>query len=174
MKRFTVVLVCTGNLCRSPMAEGILNDLILDETSRKRVAPPIDVFSAGTHAVDGQPASRHAVTVAGEHGISLRFHRSRRLTADLVRHADLVLAMDRGHVDAIRRICPDAGHVSTVKEYGRSEPVPGMERGIDDPYGGDLEDYRAVYGELREEIVRIAEILFPRVMNCLARDGVDS
>ncbi|MGC3024526.1 low molecular weight protein-tyrosine-phosphatase [Burkholderia sp. DN3021] len=80
----TVVIVCVGNICRSPMGEGLL---------RARL-PDVDVLSAGTAARVGEPAQPSAVAVAANAGLDISGHRARQLTDALVRRADLVLVMD--------------------------------------------------------------------------------
>ena len=83
-----LLLVCTGNICRSPMAEAIARRLL---ASRGR--DDVTVASAGTAAQDGAPASEGAYLIALEHGLDLSAHRARQITTDLVADADLVLGM---------------------------------------------------------------------------------
>jgi protein-tyrosine-phosphatase len=145
------------------MAEGILKDLILDEVDRHHSALPIDVMSAGIHAVEGLPASRFAVEVAAEHGISLRFHRSRQLTPALIRSADLILTMENFQTEHILRNAPDTEKVYELQRYGRGQAPREHSGGIADPMGGGLDEYRKTFDTLREEIVRITGILFPLI-----------
>lgn len=142
-----------------------MKNLILDEVAAGRVVPPVDVLSAGTHAADGQSPSRFAVETAAGHGISIRFHRARLLTAGLVRFADLILVMEREHADFIRRVWPETRNVEEVTRYLRDGSLPAPDRGIADPVGRDIGAYRAAFGELQTEITRISKILFPRVLN---------
>jgi protein-tyrosine-phosphatase len=137
--------------------------LILDEVNRRHITFPVDVMSAGINAAEGMPASRLAIEVAAEHGISLRFHRSRSLTAALIRKADLILTMERIHKEHILRTSPDLGNVHEVMRYGRETDSPPSSEGIADPMGGGREDYQRTFALLREEIVRIAGILFPLI-----------
>ena len=67
MSNFILMFVCTGNICRSPMAEGIMNDLILNYVDSKKQFMPIEIFSTGTHAVRGHSASRFAIEVSEQH-----------------------------------------------------------------------------------------------------------
>jgi len=143
------------------MAEGILKDLVLDEVDLHRLVLPVDVISAGIHAAEGQPASHHAVEVAAEHGISLGFHRSRQLTANLARNADLVLTMEKMHTDFITYHWPDVGNAHELKLYGRSRPADAGDTGIPDPMGFGPDKYREVFAEIREEVTRVSRILFP-------------
>ena len=164
MSNFVVLFVCTGNICRSPMAEGILKDIILDEVESKRQIMPIEVMSAGTHTVNGSPASIHAVTIAGRHGISLKFHRSRLLTEKIVRYADLVLTMEEGHTLFINRIVPEAVNVYELMRYNRNGLRAGEMPDIKDPIGKSEEVYGAVFDQLKREIKRISPHLYKLAM----------
>src|SRR6202044_1349980 len=88
-----ILFVCTGNICRSPMAEGLFRHLVAD---RKDVR----VASAGVHASPGQPPSTYSVEALAEIGIDISRQRSQSLTDDLVARADLIFAMTRGHLEA--------------------------------------------------------------------------
>src|SRR5213592_4659653 len=90
----TILFVCTGNICRSPMAEGLF---------RQAVKGPTDfrVLSAGVGAADGMPPSEYAVQALKELGIDISRQRSRVLTAELVQQADYIFGMTHSHVDAV-------------------------------------------------------------------------
>src|SRR5215207_8840018 len=95
---FNILFVCTGNTCRSPLAEGIARDEL-----QRRGWANVEVASAGLAAHAGAAASEFAVSVAERHGVSLDAHRSRSITPELVEWADLVLAMGPSHVGGVRR-----------------------------------------------------------------------
>ena len=129
-----LLLVCTGNICRSPMAEAIARRL-LESRGREDVA----VASAGTAAQDGAPASEGAYLIALEHGLDLTAHRARQITSDLVAAADLVLGMSPHHGERALALGGD-GRSHRLGEYaGR----PAADAQIDDPFGGDL-DFHAL------------------------------
>jgi len=145
------------------MAEGILKKLILDAAHTKDEILPIDVTSAGIHAVDGFPAAGHAREAAAGHGIDLLSHRSKTLTGRLIRRANLILAMEKAQADHILAQWPGLVNVHEVRGYGRKEHSLPWDSGIEDPIGGSLEDYLRTFDELRQEIVRIAGFLFPLI-----------
>ncbi len=114
-KTITLLFVCTGNTCRSSMAEAIARDYLSRRSNSSR---RIRIISAGTGAVDNEPASLHAKTVMNELGIDLAGHRARKLTPELVEEADLILVMTERHKEHIERIEEKArGKVYLLKEY---------------------------------------------------------
>ncbi len=129
-----VIMVCTGNTCRSPLAEALLRRA-LEDAGR----PDIAVASAGTGAWDGAPASEGSYLVALEHGLDLSAHRARLLTRAMVEESQLILVMSRTHLARVREL-GGAGRAHLLGEYGGFTGARGE---IDDPFGGDLEEYRA-------------------------------
>ena len=131
----TVVFVCTGNICRSPMAEYLARSASDDDTLR--------FASAGTAAAEGSPPSSGALLAMGELGIDISDHRAtdvRRLAAD----ADLLFGLSSGHVSVMRRTWPGlADRIHLLHPDGRSIP---------DPYGQNLAAYRAARGEIAEAV----------------------
>ncbi len=133
----TVLFVCSGNTCRSPMAEAVARHLI----ARDLGIPPLElasrgvrVVSAGTGALEGRPATPHSMTVAAQLGLDLSGHRARALTIDLCLAADLILTMT---LDQARLI---AEWVPAVKERVRLLDPEGHD--VPDPFGGPIEAYR--------------------------------
>jgi protein-tyrosine-phosphatase len=134
-----ILLVCTGNICRSPLAAALMRRALTE-----RGADGIEVSSAGTGAWDGAPASEGAYLVALEQGLDLSGHRARLLTRDLVEQSDLILTMARHHRARVDELGGE-GHVFVFGEYAGRE---GDAAEVSDPFGGDLEVYRATCAEL--------------------------
>jgi protein-tyrosine phosphatase len=114
-----VLVVCVGNICRSPMAEALLQSRIASRG--------VLVESAGIGALVGHPADPIAVELMKERGLDISPHRARQLAADDGTLFDLILAMEDGHVRAIERLAPESrGRVQLLGRFGRFE--------IPDPY----------------------------------------
>lgn len=134
-----VLLVCTGNICRSPLAEAMMRRELEKYPDRE-----IAVRSAGTGAWEGAPASEGAYLVALEQGLDLSDHRAALLTKELVREADLIFTMARHHRVRVHELGGE-GRTYLLGEYAG---LTGPEAEISDPFGSDLEVYRDTYEEL--------------------------
>ena len=157
---YSLVFVCTGNICRSPMAEGIMKDLILDEVKSHGNSLPIKVASAGTHAVNGNSATEHAIMAAARYKIDINFHKSRLLTDEIVDEADLILTMEKSHTNIIKQIWPHIDYVYELKSFGRGNNNKELNDGIMDPIGSDFGVYIKVFNEINDEILRVAKTIF--------------
>lgn len=143
-----IVFVCTGNTCRSPLAEAIARKFAIE-----RGLHELDLSSAGTSAWDGAPASDGALLVGMERGMDLSQHRAQSLTRTIVRDADLVLAMGPHHLERIEAL-GGTGKAFLLADYASHGASV---RPISDPIGAELEVYRHTTDELEGEIRRLLD-----------------
>src|SRR2546423_11960373 len=137
-----VLFVCTGNVCRSPVAEGIFRHAV-------RGRGDFRVMSAGLGAMEGQPPSPYAVQAVRELGIDISNQRSRMLTPDLVQQADYVFGMTHSHIDTVTLLYPQAAEKTfLLREF--DDTLDFFEKDISDPIGG-LYD---VFFDCRGQIVQ--------------------
>jgi protein-tyrosine-phosphatase len=145
-----ILFVCTGNTCRSPIAAAIARRI-----AQERGLGHLDLGSAGTSAVDGQPASDGALLVGIERQLDLTEHRARQLTPELVDQADLILVMGPHHLERVEAL-GGTGKAYLLTDYSARSNIG---RPVTDPFGGDLDVYRATVDELESEIQRAVDRL---------------
>lgn len=134
-----VLFVCTGNICRSPTAEGVFRALVAAEGLEGR----IQTDSAGTHGYHvGEPPDRRSAAVALRRGVDLSDLRARKVHPADFSEFDLVLAMDRGHADILRRQCPPE-QASRVRLFLDFAPELGIQD-VPDPYYGEGDGFERV------------------------------
>ena len=131
-----ILIVCVGNICRSPMAEVMLREYLGGDDS------VIAVESAGLAALTGNPIDPLAERVLADHGLTGKGHLARQVTEEMISKADLVLAMQRRHLGAIHAIAPQArGKSFLVGKWEGDGEVP-------DPYGKTRPVFEDAYGQL--------------------------
>lgn len=142
-----ILFICTGNTCRSPMAEGYLRDLI-EKSGEKNMA----VLSAGLMAIPGQPASSYSIEILKEQGIDIEGHRSRNVEKSFIEASTWVLTMTESHKQMLIHQFPEfTDKIKTLSEFA------GESGEIEDPFGGTKEDYQKASEDIHKRIEKAWE-----------------
>jgi glycine hydroxymethyltransferase len=147
----TVLFICTGNVCRSPMAEGLFRQAVHGRGDYR-------VLSAGLGAMEGQPPSPFAVQAVKELGIDISGQRSRMLTPELVQQADYLFGMTHSHIDTVTLLYPHAAEKTfLLREF--DETLDQFEKDISDPIGGSYDVYLNCRDQIEQGIVSLLRFL---------------
>ena len=154
--KYVIMFVCTGNTCRSPMAEGALRVLLEKERPGK-----FEVISSGTSAADGFPATEHAIEASKLWKSDISKHESQALTKKLIDRADLILAMTPNHYRQLMTINPEAqSKYFLLRNFPDPDPFGAA---VDDPIGQPLDYYKNTFLEIAEEAGRILSEIVKRI-----------
>lgn len=148
MLQWTMLLVCSGNTCRSPMAEVLARKVLAEDKGMgidQLENAGIRVLSAGTSAASGMPATDEAVQVMKQLGLDLSTHRSRSLSAEMIRDADVVYCMTESHRQGVLSLVPDARHKVEMLDPAGD---------IADPYGSDVTTYARCAEVIRRRLAQ--------------------
>jgi protein-tyrosine phosphatase len=150
-----ILFVCTGNICRSPFAQGIFTKGAVQQGLQGVTAD-----SAGLLALPGNSATHMAQRVAAEYGTNLGEHAAKSVSKDLVAWSDLILVMEKPHEDALLNAFPEAtGKVLLIRHFGR---FGSRRRGIADPYGLDYDAYRFCFLDIQDAVSGLIDFLSKR------------
>ena len=144
-----IMFVCTGNICRSAMAEKLLSKRANEEKL------DIEVYSCGTYAENGDYPTDEAIDTMKDYGIDMKSHRATNIRNSKIEDMDIILCATRNHKNMVLYMYPDlAGKVFTMKEY-----VGDVENGIDisDPWGCSITVYRMCAAELDKIVEKIIQ-----------------
>ncbi len=160
---FDIMFVCSGNICRSPMAEGILKAMI----SKTRFRHIVRVSSAGTLNLPPSPAHELAEKIADANEINIHKHVSRPINSKLVEQADLIICMAVNHIDYLRKVFPQHKEKFVLlKQWNK--PVPLANPSIADPIGHDVDFFSDTFASIHYELKRNLPHLFSRLKEFMA------
>lgn len=147
-----ILFVCTGNICRSPFAEGLFKKLVLQQKRKGLWAE-----SAGLMALPGNTATALAQQVAAEHGVDLSNHEAKSVTEKRVGWADLILVMEKSHEAGLLPSFPEAtGKRRLMRHFAR---FGSKTRGVADPYGLNYDAYRFCFLDIEDAVSGLVEFL---------------
>ena len=138
-----ILFVCTGNTCRSPMAASLFNKIATQKNLDVRIE------SAGIFANDGDGASNEAIIAMKKYDIDLLSHHSQSINSELLEKCDLILTMTAAHKMVLAPSAPDK--TFTLCEFA------GVDGDIDDPFGGDVEEYEECAQQIYNALLKVAD-----------------
>lgn len=144
-KEKLIVFICTANVCRSPMAEKLFQESLIESGIRKKVR----VFSAGISAMDGDQASENSIQACEEVGLDIKSHRSVALTRATLENASAIFCMTESHRALLNMYfeVPENTSIFLMREF-----IEGSSKELPDPYGQDIEVYRQCRDRMKEAI----------------------
>jgi protein-tyrosine-phosphatase len=153
-----ILFICSGNICRSPMAAELMRDLVA-----KQGMTNVEIDSAGTLGIEGAPASVEAIEAAREVGIDLTRHRSQGLRASHLQASDIVVAMTGDHLVELAARFPDGEDERVlIRAFERGPEIDPAARDLDDPIGHPVDFYRAQVPLIRKCLDHLARFVRKR------------
>ncbi len=157
---WTILFVCTGNSCRSPMAKGIFDKLIEDSPQIRKSEINILTLSAGTNATKGNLPSEYAQQAVKKYGVDIRHHLSQPLTKERIDLADLILVMEPKHKEQVLALAPLAkNRTFLITDY-----VEDKTQEIPDPYGQPLEKFQEVADLLYKILQKVYKLVIKQII----------
>jgi len=147
-KRLRILFVCTGNICRSPMAEGILKDMVPTDLKNR-----FEIKSAGINTTSGMRVSASAAKVSEKNGININSHLSSQIDEKMISGSNLIFVMAQEHLEFFRN--EYTTYLDKVYLLKKFENPDTENSSIIDPIGMDIESYEKIFNEIKGEIERI-------------------
>lgn len=144
-----ILFVCTGNTCRSPMAEGLLKKIAQDDDFE------LEIYSGGMNANEGASANFNAIEALRDYDVDISEHVAKNVDAQTIADADIILTMTQAHKDMLLYLF---GGAAEEKTYTLLEYV-GLQGDIDDPYGGDIDVYKKCAWEINHALLKVYDII---------------
>jgi len=145
-----VLFVCTGNICRSPTAEAVLRHVAEDPDVALTNLVSASAGTQGYHV--GEPADERAIATAAAHGIDMQHHRARQVTQSDFYQYDLIIALDRSHLQQLQRLAPSdaSARLSLFMEFANTTATADNSEDVPDPYYGDLNGFEEMMTLIKE------------------------
>ncbi len=146
-----IIYICTGNICRSPMAHWYMQKKVIDLGIQEEYL----IDSCGTNAQSGQPATKNAIEVIYEYGVDMKKHRSKYIDEINLGDYDLIICLTESHKNFVLYMYPNIkDRIYTLKEYVNKDKEY---KDIDDPWGFDINVYRTCAKEIVENVDKLIE-----------------